>query len=232
MSETEKILSHCNECGGGQRNHVVIKKHEVVVPQFCNKGQFAFDEEHTHYLLFCAGCDQVKYRLDSEVSMFPAMGIITEHYPSALKRNLPDWVKSLQIGSVHFIQRFLKQIYSSYQTGSYDLCAMGIRALIEQAMIDKVGDLRSFAENIKAFEAEGYISNRQKESLDAALNLGHAAIHRGYAPTAEDIRRALDIVEPILETIYAHEANASALAENVPSRPKKQAKEVKAEGKS
>jgi len=98
---------------------------------------------------------------------------------------------------------------------------MGIRALIEQVMINKVGDNGSFLKNLDAFQRAGYISLVQRDALNDILDAGHAAIHRAYEPKTKDIEIALDITEGIMAAIFVHADAAKEVSERLPARPKK-----------
>ena len=88
-------------------------------------------------------------------------------------------------------------------------------------MIDRVGDHSSFAANLTEFQKQGFIGIRQKEALEATLDFGHASMHRDYIPTHDDLRRALDITENIIESVYVSDQRATALKKSVPPRKRK-----------
>jgi hypothetical protein len=96
---------------------------------------------------------------------------------------------------------------------------MGIRALLEQVMIQKVGDLKTFDMKLDAFQNAGFISAIQRDAMRATLDVGDAAMHRGYVPTETDLKLALDIVEGVLAPIYDHRSEAEKMADRVPPRP-------------
>jgi hypothetical protein len=98
---------------------------------------------------------------------------------------------------------------------------MGIRALIEQVMINKVGDKGSFVKNLDAFQQSGYISLVQRDALNDILDAGHATIHRAYEPKTKDIQIALDITEGILAAVFVHADAAKKVSARVPPRPNK-----------
>jgi hypothetical protein len=114
----------------------------------------------------------------------------------------------------------LTEVYSAVQNDLRCLAAMGIRAILEVVMRNKVGDQRTFKVLLDEFQKAGYLSTRQAGSLDSILEAGHAAIHRGWEPTDEDIAALLDITEAVIETTYLHERRAQALEKRVPRRPK------------
>jgi len=113
----------------------------------------------------------------------------------------------------------LHEIYQAVHGGQYRLAAMGIRALLEQIMVSKVGDLGSFEKQLDAFEKAGYISFIQRDAMKATLEVGHAAMHRAYEPTEEDVKVALDIVEGVMAPLYHHQSKAEKMVDRVPPRP-------------
>jgi hypothetical protein len=62
-----------------------------------------------------------------------------------------------------------------------------------------IGDIGGFTEKSERLVEKGYLSRQGKAVLDAALDAGHAATHRDYTPTSEDIRVVFDIVENLLQ---------------------------------
>jgi len=98
---------------------------------------------------------------------------------------------------------------------------MGIRALLEQVMISKVGDLKTFEEKMDAFQKNGFVSLIQRDAMRETLEIGHAAMHRSFKPTERELNIALDIVEGILAAIFDHSEAAATLAKRVPPRPTK-----------
>ena len=112
----------------------------------------------------------------------------------------------------------LNEIYTALHGECLSLAAMGVRALLERVMIDRVGDHDSFAENLKAFADKGYVAAHQSDILKATLDVGHASIHRNYTPTLEDIRLALDITENVIEMVYVSHEQAAELKRRTPPR--------------
>jgi len=149
-----------------------------------------------------------------------------DYYPSPITRKQPEWQLHLLAG-VHGsgkerdIGALLAEVYATVAGGQYRVAAMGIRALLEQVMILKVGDLRTFDMKLDAFQ-EGYISLLQRDALRATLDLGDAAMHRAHRPSENDLMLALNIVEGVLAPIYAHKDLAIKLTESVPPRKKPQ----------
>ena len=97
---------------------------------------------------------------------------------------------------------------------------MGVRALLDIVMKSKVGD-HNFKELVIEFQKAGYLSIRQSETLNTILEAGHAATHRAWEPTDQDVMTLLDITEAVIETTYLHEPRARVLDQRVPRRPKR-----------
>lgn len=85
-------------------------------------------------------------------------------------------------------------------------------------MVSKTGDLGAFSKHISEFERLGYVSRIQRERLEAILEVGHATIHRDFAPIVKDVVTLVDIAEHIVETIYLHERKINSLKGRVPPR--------------
>ena len=91
-------------------------------------------------------------------------------------------------------------------------------------MIAKVGDLRTFEDKLDAFQSAGFISLIQRDAMKETLEIGHAAMHRAFKPTENELNMALDIVEGIFAAIFDHAEASTRLAQRVPHRSPKQKK--------
>jgi hypothetical protein len=170
-----------------------------------------------YYFLECAGCGAV-----SMANLWSSSGIDeARYYPSPISRKPPDWLWKLRFlfgADEKPLGELLHEIYEAVQGKQHRLALMGIRAFFEQLMIAKVGDHGSFAANLTAFLNGGYIAANQRSAIEHILESGHAAIHRGYQPIAEDLNTSLNIVEAITATIFLHEQEAQQVAARVPPR--------------
>jgi Domain of unknown function (DUF4145) len=177
------------------------------------------DRVTKYAMLECSGCRRVSLQehiiIDSEVEV--------SFYPSPVSRREPDWLLSLATGlrggaRDGELGSLLHEIYQAVRGEQHRLAAMGIRALLEQVMVSKIGDLGSFERQLNAFQDAGYISVIQMDALRATLEVGHAAMHRGFNPTEQDLNIALDVVEGIMAPLYAHHGAAEKMAKRVPPR--------------
>ena len=107
---------------------------------------------------------------------------------------------------------------------------MGVRALLEQIMILKIGDRGTFRDNLDAFQNEGYISTIQHDTMRNVLDIGDAAIHRGFKPGEDDLSLALDIVEAIIGTVLSHGEESSEMVKKLPQRASAKNRKTKKTG--
>jgi hypothetical protein len=112
----------------------------------------------------------------------------------------------------------MREIYSALDDGSTRLAMMGIRAVIDVVTTQSVGDIGSFAKKLTALQAAGSITQSEGEMLNAALDAGSAAAHRGHVPTPGQTQTALDIVEHVLEKTYRLASAADSLKKSTPPR--------------
>jgi hypothetical protein len=145
------------------------------------------------------------------------------YYPSPVSRKEPDWLAWLALGIDHTEKEsklggLLQEIYQAVDGGQHRLAAMGIRALLEQVMILKVGDLGTFDQKLDDFQKKGYISLLQRDAMRATLDVGDAAMHRAFRPTEQELKVALDVVEGVFSPIFGHKEAAEKLADRVPPR--------------
>lgn len=221
--QPRNVSFHCNACGG-QRNHTVLKEHTHEWEEEVDTGDFLFydDCREVYLLLRCCGCDSVSLKHESFAKSQKGSTIKT--YPPRQFRQMPAWVQEIEYNpeakAFAFIPRLLKEIYGSLYSEHRAVSAMGIRALLELIMIEKIGDRGSFGKNVDAFQNEGFISNLQRTLLDPTLEFGHASMHRNYAPKLEELITALDITESLIHTIYVLPDKAESLGEAVPRRNK------------
>jgi hypothetical protein len=181
-------------------------------------------EEHvveTYMMLRCCGCGAIS--LSKETEDIATHGTVLVYYPSPVSRKKPSWLLALVLGVLggpgdEKLGDLMHEIYQAVDGGQHRLAAMGIRALLEQVMIAKVGDNGSFSEKMERFHEKGYISLIQRDAMRETIEVGHAAMHRSFAPSEQELNTALDIVEGIMAAVFDHSEAAMTLAKRVPQR--------------
>jgi hypothetical protein len=221
----KSIWEHCNRCSGKKRHEVLYHKKIEWSEELSD--DFGIAGSDTYDLLQCLGCESVQFRHKKWFSedYDPETGqpeITIRQYPPPTFRTSPKWLTDLLISDIdESIQGFILEIYIALQNDAPRLAVLGIRALLETIMIDKIGDKGTFVANVAAFEEEGFISKKQKEVIKPILEAGHAAMHRGYKPNKNEVVRLMDVTESIIETIYMNEQRIKGLSDKIPPKKRK-----------
>lgn len=207
----KSVRIHCNSCSR-ETNHAVRASH-TVVSEDTNHEYGPFGEKDTFEILQCLGCeDRTVRRLFEHDAYGEGM---PDFYPPRISRRTPLWKDKLpkQILAV------VEEVYRALQTDSPRLATIGARTVIDLVILDKVGDVGTFAEKLTELEKQGYVGRKNKEFVAVALEAGSAAAHRGNAPLVDDLNRVMDIVESLLESVYVLENLAQRLRQTTPARP-------------
>lgn len=226
-SDKEIVEVRCNRCGA-TTNHVVEHTYKRSWEEVLDEGhdyRHSIDGWDQWETLRCLGCNTVHLRqlsYFSEETGPRGEPVITHtHYPARLSRRKPVWRAPgfFFNEKTHDLDLLLDEVYQALAMGSCRLAAMGIRALVEQIMVDQVGDRGAFKPTIEAFFAEGYIAPRQQAAFETVLiEAGHAAMHRGFNPEPEMIETLLDIVEPLIDEIYFAPHRTAKAEKTIPRR--------------
>jgi hypothetical protein len=96
---------------------------------------------------------------------------------------------------------------------------MGIRTLIDMVLQEAVGDKGNFQATLIAAVDGGYMTSHEKKALEAAIDAGSAAAHRGFRPNEQQLNDALGITEHLLEGRYIWGPRSSKLHSQIPPRP-------------
>ncbi len=215
------MKSHCNMCGG-VREHTVLKEHE-------EDGREEIDEHFSlhwgtkAWMLKCAGCGSLSFRTDnwnSESTDEQGRPIeTTKYYPPRFFRQQPIWLKNSFLSDCPSeVTQLLDEAYICMQNSCKRAAAMAIRAVLERIMIERVDDQGTFAKNLDAFQAQGYLAAKQREIIEPVLEAGHASIHRGFTPSDQDLVLLFDATETLVEFVYIHKRGAVALKKRIPKR--------------
>jgi hypothetical protein len=229
----------CSSC-------VRMTMHDVLF-EVTRQGLDDDDITNTHKLLSCCGCGtvcmihkwfgthdddilkEIETLSDDELENYERnpRGTFVKMYPSPVSRKEPDWLEWLWLNpdggrlvddDLSNLVDLLREIYAAVDGGQYRLAAMGIRALLEQVMIMKIGDIGGFDKKLNTFQEDGYISKIQRDAMRTTLDVGDAATHRAFLPDREQLNTCLDIVEGVMSVIYSHRKEAKRISAAVPPR--------------
>lgn len=213
----DTLAVHCNSCGRDTQHEVL---HEVKQPWDDSTGEFDVSGSDDFQLLSCRGCLSITLRrrswMSAEVGPDLSPEIHEYFHPPRMHRRLPRWIDDIEVPSQ--VTDLVREIYVALDAAATRLAAMGVRALLEHVMIEAVGDRGSFAKNLDAFETDGYVSHRQRTTLEGTLEVGHAAMHRGYVPSGSAIGVCLDVAEHLLAAMYVLPEASGGLRRQLPKR--------------
>lgn len=218
MSEQPKILrAHCNKCGHETKHDVVMERtlhHSEVVDPYQG---IEVSWSKTYSMLECRGCEEVSLRRTewcSEDDPMDGPGPGT-YFPPRVSRRKPAWVDRLEVPSEY--AGLLDEIYVALHADSRRLAMMGARALIDAVIRRSVGDQGNFGSGLTSLVQKQLISERNREIIEAAVDVGHASAHRGHRPNSNDVNVVIDIVENLIHNELLAE-QAQALKSTTPQR--------------
>ncbi len=131
--------------------------------------------------------------------------------------DFPKWYANLP----EKIHDMLREVRYALQKELRALPSMGLRAVVDMICNDQVGDTGGFKEKLHKLEEKRLITPKKREIIEAALEVGHASMHRGHFPPAEHLDIVLDIVDHLLEELYVLDKASDSLSVSVPRRHSK-----------
>jgi hypothetical protein len=193
--------SPCGECGRETTHYVRCKTKR-------GDEEDGFSWSQASYFLECGGChatsvrkeywdDNYSYPDEPEVLLFPA----------AVARPKPPWLWQVDPR----FRRLIEEVYAGLGAGTVALPVMGARAILDLVIRDKVGNRQKFSQGLDALTDKGLISKHDRGILDAAVEAGNAAAHRGFFPKAADAQQVLEIVEHLVSSLYVLKPAAKGL---------------------
>jgi uncharacterized protein DUF4145 len=200
-------LAPCNDCNRRTRHDIVHTILEGGLPKF--------------QTIQCRGCDAVALREIRGGGKIKKIAIYHPPRTIVSSRLWPGWAGLLSVLGAPEAEKFddlIFEIYKAGEHGFYRLAVMGLRSVIEQMMIIKVGDKGKFWKTLREFADAGYISLLQHDQLSTILEAGHAVTHRAYTPTKQDLNTALAVMEGIVETIYVNDSQVKDMEGRIPRR--------------
>ncbi len=207
----------CNECHK-HTLHDLLKEVSDTVEDDVDVGGgnlYTVWEETTNQMFECRGCKSIVLRRTSKFSEYDTNDV--RYFPPPAARLKPHWFNELPSD----LQWLLSEIYRSLDADTRALPMMGARAVLDRVIVDTIGDVGSFEQKMEKLEAGRHISAKGREILDAALDAGNAAAHRGYAPTVKQVHSVMDIVENLVHSTYVLERVAKEVKTDTPPRPSK-----------
>jgi len=200
---------HCNACLRTTR-HEVVASRTVTEPEYV-ENEYYIEWTIASTLLECRGCGSVSLRRRTVCEQIGYDD--TKFFPPPVSRQLPRWHLKLpeDLGAL------VGEVYVALNAGCSRLAAMGARSIVDILMTKTVGSEGGFAERLDRLVKQGFLSARNRGTIESALDAGHAAVHRGYVPKKDEIGIVLDIVENLLQSVLL-EKDAEELTRKTPRR--------------
>ncbi|QHG64372.1 DUF4145 domain-containing protein [Pseudomonas putida] len=210
MPKKAPILSFCNACSR-ETNHDIVHEKVRLVSETVDEG-FDIEWSKTNRMIECRGCESISLQVTwwhSEIDLSDDIDL----YPPRISRKPPSWLNDIN----RDLAGILRETYSALHADSRRLAMMGARTTVDMYMNLTVGDVGGFAKKLAKLVSDGHLSKFDKIILDAALEAGHAASHRGHTPSSQEINQVMDIVENMIQKL-ALTKSAEALSKGTPSR--------------
>lgn len=213
------LWSHCNVCGQDTLHKSV--KSILKIRNYDNDNDDD-DDQHTvtvesnWHILQCNGCQEVAMSRTDWCSMDdPHDPSNPTFFPPRISRRKPAWFDQFEVPSEYI--EILDEVYAALHADSRRLAMMGARALIDAVIRRTVGDQDNFAKGLDELSENSLISKRDRKTIAAAIDAGHASAHRGHKPSSDDVNVVIDIVEGMVHTEILSE-QAQTLKKTTPQR--------------
>lgn len=217
MPEPKLSKAPCNRCYRETKHQLLNSRITSGSDEVPGYGSIWWQD--TYDMLECCGCESVTLRHTNIFSDSPDEPRIT-YYPPVVSRPPPVWRKGLP----RAVSDLAEEVDAAVHVDSRRLSLMGARALADMVLLKEVGDHGTFKDKLAAFERLGFVGRRDREVLQAALDAGSAAAHRGYNPKPEQLHQVLDIVDHMLKAVYVLNPAAKELRQTTPARGRRSGK--------
>ncbi len=225
-SRDEVLKGECPVCRA-VRNSFVRGKHHTS----WEDPQHPIDGSDTYYILECCGCETTFFRHDSYFSedddydYDPKTGntvliptIRTSYWPSLERRSRPDWLPMVEHRDA-VLGSLIQQLYTALDSGLTVLAAIGVRTAFDRATsVLGIDSKETFAQKLETLFRSGRIGETEKYILDALIDAGSAAAHRGWSPQAHQLDTMMDVLEAFLHRHFVQRERAAALQADTPKR--------------
>jgi hypothetical protein len=219
------IYATCPKCNAERKCDVLNEHTDIKESSSIDFFDSVFWQ--TKYMIIqCRGCEKIFFahslwfseNVDKNGDPIPTI----TYYPNRIlrERAIPKQLQRAKSGPTDSMEPLILEIYAAVNANMPIVASMALRTLCDRILITKVGDNGGFSKNLECSVNAGHISASQRDIIQSALEVGHAAVHRGYCPTMEQTIMALDIVEGVAKQLLEHEQIAKTLAEKIPPRKK------------
>lgn len=182
----------CNSCG--QKTKHFVRGEHCSIPRENSDGTSLTERmmiveccgcEHLAFLKLSHFSEDVGFSLDDSTEEPQEIPLWEEAiYPPVSYRSRPVWFEDLPDRTLLQIS---EEIYKSLQSESLYLATFGSRTLLDRLMVLIVGDRGNFNRSLEALVEQGQISKQERDIIAPVVDAGHAAAHRGWVPTPQQL---------------------------------------------
>lgn len=204
-----KIRITCSNCGGAPTNHLVLQeyRHKWSNDDACIYGETAYQ------VCQCAGCDEVRFRMESSCSedQDPDTGenTIREAVYPEIPKGKREPISLIELPSS--IARIYKEVVVAFNAGAFILAGGGLRAIVEAICQDKDVPGNNLEQKINQLVEQKLLAAAQADLLHEERYIGNAALHEIVSPSGRDVIDGLEIIETLLSTLYVLPGKAERL---------------------
>jgi hypothetical protein len=186
-----------------------------------------------HLILECAGCETVYFQVDASDSSHMIRGEWLDelkdyewseehrliHYPAEFRRQKPSFMSKVEIQD-SVLERLIRELYAALNADLRVLAAIGMRTIFDRTSeLLKVDPSLTFERKLTELFDGGKIGSDEKDILNALVDAGNAAAHRGWAPTTDEIYTMMDVVEAFLKRTFVLDQSMKKIKARVPPKP-------------
>lgn len=218
---SDNVKSYCYNCDKETNQEVLFKDIKIAPREIVGRNEEGDESEsvwevvgNNWMIQKCLGCEEFNFK---HVTRCMPSGENDEifHFPKKAIRKYPYWIIKLPLPHFHLMH----EIYTAVNENLFVLALSGTRTLLDTYIVDKIGDIGTFKQKLDKLISEKFISASKAKVLEAAIEAGNAATHRGYRPDKETLFQILDIVDNLMQSEIVDRA-AKSIKEKTPSRKK------------
>jgi hypothetical protein len=217
--------TYCNACKGF-RNHTIQHNYDKGIETMEADGTVHLVSHCENQILTCDGCGHVTFRSLEILPNFWDFDEKTQTWSTddkVIERLYPERLKDFrQARVIPGMPEALRQVYhetvEAYNAGLFLLCSTGMRYLTD-AICNHYRIQGSTIEiRIQTLTKNGIINRQEAAALNAHKFLGNDAMENQIPATREELSLALQLIETILNNLFAMPQLRSKLAAEITRR--------------
>lgn len=226
MHEKANRLGHCPTCGPDRSADIGGEHHEHC--EDCESDAWI---DLDYRILRCRGCGSVYFQEAMISSEDPELVPVLidgredltlperiTHWPPPLIRAKPEWcTKPDFILGNRILSRLLDDVYGTLNADLKVPAAVSARTAFDAAANQLgINPSSTFRAKLDGLTKQGRFGRDERNALDALVEAGSAAVHRGWEPTHEQLDTIVSILGDFLHRTFVLKQKAEGLRKEVP----------------